>query len=157
MIKHFKKDKFRDQTQNNKNNCNSDDFKFNQRIKLSLAEFEQLTQSYNSLCEKLKTGQPDQSIKKERNKITGRKRRYKFAFSTETNSVNSTHVADRSKKEAKKSFESSTKYKKWFEAMFERTPEFFRQFEKKLTILCAEVSQYLILNNYNLLHLLHFF
>ena len=116
-----------------KNNCNSDGLKFNQRITLSLAEFEQLIESYNSLCEKLKTGQSEQSIKKERNKITGRKRRYKFAFSTEKNSVNSTHVADRSKKKEKKNFESSTQYKKLFEAMIQRTPEFFRQFEKKIS------------------------
>ena len=109
-VKLLKKDNFRDQTQDNRNNCNSDGFKFNQRITLSLAEFEQLSQSYNSLCEKLKTRQSEQPIKKEHNKITGRKRRYQFAFSPETNSVNSTQVAGRSKKEARKSSESDTQY-----------------------------------------------
>ena len=44
-VKLFKEDNFRDQTQDNKNNCNSDGFKFNQRITLSLAEFEHLSQS----------------------------------------------------------------------------------------------------------------
>ena len=62
-VKLLKKDNFRDQTQDNRNNCNSDGFKFNQRITLSLAEFEQLSQSYNSLCEKLRTGQSEQPIK----------------------------------------------------------------------------------------------
>ena len=52
-VKLLRKDNFRDQIQDRKNNCNSDGFKFNQRITLSLAEFEQLTQSYSSLCEKL--------------------------------------------------------------------------------------------------------
>ena len=108
MLKLFKKDNFRDRTQDNKNNCNIEGFKFNQRITLSLTEIEQLSQSYNSLCEKLRTGQSEQSIKREQNKITGRKRRYKFAFSAETNSFNSTHVAVRSKKKAKKSPESGT-------------------------------------------------
>ena len=44
-VKFFKKDNFRYRTQDNTNNCNSDGFKFNQRIILSLAEFEQLSQS----------------------------------------------------------------------------------------------------------------
>ena len=63
-VKLFKKDDFRDQIQDNRNNCNSDGFKFNQRITLSLAEFEQLSQSYNSLCETLRAGQSEQPIKK---------------------------------------------------------------------------------------------
>ena len=39
-VKFFKKDNFHDQIQDNKINCNSDGFKLNQRITLSLAEFE---------------------------------------------------------------------------------------------------------------------
>ena len=72
-VKLFRKDNFRDQIQDRKNNCNSDGFKFNQRITLSLAEFERLTQSYNSLCEKLKAGQSEKSIKKECQKNNGKK------------------------------------------------------------------------------------
>ena len=71
-VKLFKKNNFRDQTQDNRNNCNNCGFMFNQKITLSLAEFEQLSQSYTSLCEKLRTGQSEQPIKKERNKITGK-------------------------------------------------------------------------------------
>ena len=71
-VKLLKKDNFRDQTQDNRNNCNSEGFKFNQKITLSLAEFEQL--------------------------------------SPETNSFNSTQVAGRSKKKAKKSSRSDTQY-----------------------------------------------
>ena len=37
------------------------------RYVVALAEFEQLSQSYNSLCEKLRTGQSEQPIKKEHN------------------------------------------------------------------------------------------
>ena len=109
-VKLFRKDNFRDQIQDRKNNCNSDGFKFNQRITLSLAEFEQLTQSYSSLCEKLKAGQSEESIKKECKKTTGRKRRYHLAFSSETNRVKPTQVADQSKKKAKKNSESNTQY-----------------------------------------------
>ena len=61
-VKLFKNDNFCDQFQDNQNNCNSDCFKFNQRI-TSLAEFEQLSQSYISFREKLKTGQSEESIK----------------------------------------------------------------------------------------------
>ena len=94
-VKLFKKDNFRDRIQDNTNNCNSDGFKFNQRIILSLAEIEQLSQSYNSLCEKLKTGTSEKSIKNERNKTTGRKRHYQFEFLSETNIVKSNQAADR--------------------------------------------------------------
>ena len=156
MLKLFRKDNFRDQTQDNKNNCNSDGFKFKQRNTLSLAEFEQLSQSYNSLCEKVRTGQSEQPIEKEHNKKTGGKRRYQFAFSPETNSINSTQVAGRPKKKSNKSSESNTVLK-MVEAMFERTPEFFRQFQNKFHYSSAEVSQYLILNYYNILQLLYIF
>ena len=104
-VKLFRKDNFRDQIQDRKNNCNSDGFKFNQRITLSLVEFEQLTQSYNKLCEKIKAGQSEEC-----NKTTGRKRRCHLAFSSETNRVKPTQVADQSKKKAKKNSASNTQY-----------------------------------------------
>ena len=109
-VKLFRKDNSRDQIQDRKKNCNSDGFKFNQRITLFLAEFERLTQSYNSLCEKLKAGQSEKSIKKECKKTTGRKRSYHLAFSSETNRVKPTQVADQSKKRANKNYESNTQY-----------------------------------------------
>ena len=95
-VKLFRKDNFRDQIQDRKNNCISDGFKFNQRITLSLAE--------------LKAGQSEESIKKECNKTTGRKRRYHLALSSQTNRVERTQVADQSTKKTKKNSESNTQY-----------------------------------------------
>ena len=75
-------------------------FKFKQSKTISLAEFEQLPQSYNSLHEKPKTEQSEESIKerREHDNEMGRKRRCHLAFSTETYRIKSTQVVDWLKK-----------------------------------------------------------
>ena len=85
-FKLIRKSNFRKQIQSNKTNGNGKKvvFKFNQRITLILANFEKLCLSYNVPNEKLKTEQPKESIGKEENKTTGRKRSCHLAFLSET-------------------------------------------------------------------------
>ena len=54
-------------------------FNFNQRFTLSLAEFEQLTQSYSSFCEQLNPGQSKESTRND-GEVNGKKTTFSFCF-----------------------------------------------------------------------------